>query len=237
MTSASDAALASWRRAARSRRPPRHTPARTTDIVDGRLGRVSGLCPNHPRHQACTPQVSPTDPGCAARYCRILYNAKYAACRPLRVKFILPALTEATSPFWRPIKYSLFPPLGLATLAAYLDAGRRGGRSWTSTSSRSTLDDAPGPRRDPGLHHQRLPRLPHRRPLPRARRVRRARRPARHVAARRGRARTPTRSSSAPASRRFRSSSRTSAPGAPQRALRVDRRAARSTRCRRSAAT
>jgi len=42
---------------------------------------------------------------------------------PLRVKFILPALTEATSPFWRPIKYSLFPPLGLATLAAYLDSG------------------------------------------------------------------------------------------------------------------
>ena len=40
--------------------------------------------------------------------------------RPLRVKFILPALTEATSPYWRPIKYALFPPLGLATLAAYL---------------------------------------------------------------------------------------------------------------------
>ena len=40
--------------------------------------------------------------------------------RPLRVKFMLPALTEATSPYWRPIKYSLFPPLGLATLAAYL---------------------------------------------------------------------------------------------------------------------
>src|SRR5215217_7107477 len=39
---------------------------------------------------------------------------------PLRVKLILPALTEATSPYWRPIKYSLFPPLGLATLAAYL---------------------------------------------------------------------------------------------------------------------
>lgn len=38
-----------------------------------------------------------------------------------RVKLILPALTEATSPFWRPIKYSLFPPLGLATLAAYFD--------------------------------------------------------------------------------------------------------------------
>ena len=40
--------------------------------------------------------------------------------RPLRVKLILPALTEATDPYWRPIKYSLFPPLGLATLAAYL---------------------------------------------------------------------------------------------------------------------
>src|SRR6266571_4037579 len=40
--------------------------------------------------------------------------------RPLNAKFILPALTEATSPYWRPIKYSLFPPLGLATLAAYL---------------------------------------------------------------------------------------------------------------------
>jgi radical SAM superfamily enzyme YgiQ (UPF0313 family) len=42
--------------------------------------------------------------------------------RSLRVKFILPALTEATSPYWRPIKYSLFPPLGLATLASYLTA-------------------------------------------------------------------------------------------------------------------
>lgn len=39
------------------------------------------------------------------------------------MKLILPALTEATSPYWRPIKYSLFPPLGLATLAAYLDPG------------------------------------------------------------------------------------------------------------------
>jgi radical SAM superfamily enzyme YgiQ (UPF0313 family) len=40
--------------------------------------------------------------------------------RRLRARFILPALTEATGPYWRPIKYSLFPPLGLATLAAYL---------------------------------------------------------------------------------------------------------------------
>jgi radical SAM superfamily enzyme YgiQ (UPF0313 family) len=40
--------------------------------------------------------------------------------RPLRAKLILPALTEASSPYWRPIKYSLFPPLGLATLAAFL---------------------------------------------------------------------------------------------------------------------
>ncbi|MCB1088524.1 MAG: B12-binding domain-containing radical SAM protein [Verrucomicrobiae bacterium] len=38
----------------------------------------------------------------------------------MKFKFILPSLTEAESPFWRPIKYSLFPPLGLATLAAFL---------------------------------------------------------------------------------------------------------------------
>ncbi|MBC8509601.1 MAG: cobalamin B12-binding domain-containing protein, partial [Chloroflexi bacterium] len=38
----------------------------------------------------------------------------------MKVKMILPALTEAKSPFFRPIKYSLFPPLGLATLAAHL---------------------------------------------------------------------------------------------------------------------
>lgn len=39
----------------------------------------------------------------------------------MKVKMVLPALTEATSPLFRPIKYSLFPPLGLATLAAYCD--------------------------------------------------------------------------------------------------------------------
>lgn len=39
----------------------------------------------------------------------------------MKVKMILPALTEAKSPFWRPIKYSLFPPLGLASLAGYLN--------------------------------------------------------------------------------------------------------------------
>ncbi|MCM1989164.1 B12-binding domain-containing radical SAM protein [Oceanirhabdus seepicola] len=39
----------------------------------------------------------------------------------MKIKFILPALEEAKSPFWRPIKYSLFPPLGLATLASLCD--------------------------------------------------------------------------------------------------------------------
>jgi len=38
----------------------------------------------------------------------------------MHVKFILPALTEASSPFFRPIKYALYPPLGLASLAAWL---------------------------------------------------------------------------------------------------------------------
>jgi radical SAM superfamily enzyme YgiQ (UPF0313 family) len=39
----------------------------------------------------------------------------------VRVELLLPALTEAKSPFFRPVKYALFPPLGLATLAGYLD--------------------------------------------------------------------------------------------------------------------
>ena len=39
----------------------------------------------------------------------------------MKAKLILPSLAEAKSPFWRPIKYSLFPPLGLATLAAFFD--------------------------------------------------------------------------------------------------------------------
>ena len=41
--------------------------------------------------------------------------------RPLRVKMISPAKTAPDGRFWRSIKYSLFPPLGLATLAGYLD--------------------------------------------------------------------------------------------------------------------
>lgn len=39
----------------------------------------------------------------------------------MQVNFILPALTEARGRYWRPIKYALFPPLGLATLAGYLN--------------------------------------------------------------------------------------------------------------------
>ncbi len=42
--------------------------------------------------------------------------------RPLKVKMILPSLEEAGSPHWRPVKYSLFPPLGLATLAGYFSS-------------------------------------------------------------------------------------------------------------------
>jgi radical SAM superfamily enzyme YgiQ (UPF0313 family) len=44
----------------------------------------------------------------------------YQVQNMLRVKLILPALVEASAPGWRRIKYSLFPPLGLATLAAFL---------------------------------------------------------------------------------------------------------------------
>jgi radical SAM superfamily enzyme YgiQ (UPF0313 family) len=62
--------------------------------------------------------------------------------RSLKVKFILPSLTEASDPYWRPIKYSLFPPLGLATLAAYLSADDRA-VIVDEHVERLTLDDAP----------------------------------------------------------------------------------------------
>jgi radical SAM superfamily enzyme YgiQ (UPF0313 family) len=50
-----------------------------------------------------------------------MQNLRFFGDARMKVKMILPALTEAKSPFFRPIKYSLFPPLGLATLAGYLD--------------------------------------------------------------------------------------------------------------------
>jgi radical SAM superfamily enzyme YgiQ (UPF0313 family) len=63
--------------------------------------------------------------------------------RPLHVKFILPSLTEASDPYWRPIKYSLFPPLGLATLAAYLSVDDHT-VIVDEHVERLKLDDAPG---------------------------------------------------------------------------------------------
>ena len=60
----------------------------------------------------------------------------------MRVKFILPALTEAISPYWRPIKYSLFPPLGLATLAGFL-ADKDEAILEDEHVERVHLDDAP----------------------------------------------------------------------------------------------
>ncbi len=47
-------------------------------------------------------------------------RGRAASRRPLKVKMISPAKTAADSVYWRSIKYSLFPPLGLATLAGYL---------------------------------------------------------------------------------------------------------------------
>lgn len=60
----------------------------------------------------------------------------------MKVKMILPALTEATSPFFRPIKYSLFPPLGLATLASHLAPGDEIDLQ-DEHVERLNLDDAP----------------------------------------------------------------------------------------------
>ena len=131
--------------------------------------------------------------------------------RPLRVKFILPALTEATSPYWRPIKYSLFPPLGLATLAAYLNPDDEA-EIVDEHVGPLDCDDRPDLVAIQVYITNAQPRLRARRRVSRQRRVRGPRRPARDVAARTKRPRTPTRSSSARASRPSRSFSPTSGP-------------------------
>src|SRR5947207_12773634 len=87
----------------------------------------------------------------------------------MRVKMILPALTEATSPFFRPIKYSLFPPLGLATLAGFLDEDDEVS-IWDEYVERVPLDDEPdlvviqvyitSARRSYAIADQYLPRCP-----------------------------------------------------------------------------
>src|SRR2546430_2157050 len=60
----------------------------------------------------------------------------------MRVTILLPALPEAACPFFRPIKYSLFPPLGLATLAGYLDDSDEGVFS-DEHVEKLVLDDEP----------------------------------------------------------------------------------------------
>ena len=83
-------------------------------------------------------------PGRAGRPARVVtFGAHPRRRRAMKVKMILPALTEATSPFWRPIKYSLFPPLGLATLAGLSLGSTMMSRFRTSTSRRSTWTTRP----------------------------------------------------------------------------------------------
>ena len=61
----------------------------------------------------------------------------------MRVKLILPALAEAGTPSYRPIKYSLFPPLGLATLAGYLAPDDEAEIVDEHISGRRTYSDSP----------------------------------------------------------------------------------------------
>ena len=63
--------------------------------------------------------------------------------RPLRVKMILPSLVEANAPGYRPIKYALFPPLGLASLAGYLDPDDEVELLDEHVQAPLRLDDAP----------------------------------------------------------------------------------------------
>ena len=65
---------------------------------------------------------------------------------------ISPAKTAADSRYWRSIKYSLFPPLGLATLAGYLDPDDEVDLQDEHVETLRPRRRA-RPRRDPGLHH------------------------------------------------------------------------------------
>ena len=67
-----------------------------------------------------TPRDRARGAGPAALVCRTPPRRRPSG-RPLRVKMISPTKTAPDGRFWRSIKYSLFPPLGLATLAGYLD--------------------------------------------------------------------------------------------------------------------
>ena len=100
---------------------------------------------------------------------------------------ILPALTEATSPFLRPIKYSLFPPLGPGH-ARRLPRHDDEVELQDEHVERLRPGRRAGPGGDPGLHHVGLPRL---RSSPTTTGARGAYvvpgRPARDVAAGRGR--------------------------------------------------
>src|SRR4029077_13333310 len=74
-----------------------------------------------PRQRLGSAAYLPADMGSRPLWRRVVPHPADERQRTVRVKMILPALTEALSPYFRPIKYSLFPPLGLATLAGYLD--------------------------------------------------------------------------------------------------------------------
>jgi thiamine phosphate synthase YjbQ (UPF0047 family) len=118
---------------------PGHSGYRHDDLSRRTVNLTLGERPNghaHCRRCCCRPRCASTSwtAGCSWAAGSASSSPTSTAAQPpgdgdalrrgaltVRVKMILPALTEATSPFFRPIKYSLFPPLGLATLAAYLD--------------------------------------------------------------------------------------------------------------------
>ena len=130
----------------------------------------------------------------------------------VRVELLLPALTEAKSPFFRPDQVRALPAARPRDARRVPAPGRRGRASRTSTCRTLDLDREPDLVGDRGLRDVRPPRLRARRPLPRPRASVVSRRPARDLAARTRRCGTPTRSSSARPRRPGRGSSPTCGP-------------------------
>jgi hypothetical protein len=66
---------------------------------------------------------------------------------------IVPALIEANAPGYRRIKYALFPPLGLASLASYLDPLDEVELLDEHVHTPLQRDDQPRPARDERVRH------------------------------------------------------------------------------------
>ena len=109
-------------------RDPDHDQRRATEHGEDPGRRLGGSSAIGPLSRSGAGRVKPRHHRAAAPWRPGLAADAPIGAHPevtVKVKLILPALLEATDPGFRPIKYALFPPLGLAALAGYLSPTTR----------------------------------------------------------------------------------------------------------------